>query len=352
VREIEGRALKQLRMIRGIDAELVEGHLQVAAMGAAPVRFELQSKARLSEGDLERLLPRLRSHQAILATRRLSPRRREQLSAADVSWIEYDSGFVHLRAPGLVVDRPEDPGGSRPDDAAPALPSLNGKAGVVVEVLIELAEQERSVKQSEVAHLSGSDQAWVSRIFAALVAAGALEELGSGPGKEWKPLVDELLDLWVRDGGPGPQVTTFYAWVRSPHELVRNLAGLDPVVLPYAVGGVTAANLHAPTLSEAPTPEVWLPAAIPPRRLAEALGGELVESGANARVWQADGDPALRRARALSSWRDLARGELSALRVVSPPRAVVEASRGRGRAQEVADRLRDDLISTWGRRDG
>jgi hypothetical protein len=141
-----------------------------------------------------------------------------------------------------------------------------------------------------------------------------------------------------------------YVWARNTDDLLQRIGALDSARLDYALGGVAAANLHEPTLATTPTPMVWIPVANPPEDAARLLSGEVVNSGANLIVWQAAGDPALRLAKRLGTWRvapdDLVRG----LSVVSPARAAVEAIRAPGRGPEVGQRLRESIIRGAARR--
>lgn len=320
--------------------------LRISVMGAEPVTLVLEVKHRISDEavhQIEALQRRVRNP-VVLVVRDLSAKRRDELRSRSLSWIEYGTGVVHLRAPGLAIDLPEDLTGTR-DTEATGLPSLAGKAGVVVEALLELAREREYVTQPEVAELSGSTQAWTSRVFSGLVVAGALDVLGAGPNKEWRPRVEALLDLWVRDGGPAPTSTGLYVWARSPEHLLGRLAELDQARARYAIGGVVAGDLHEPTLSAPPAPNVWIPAADPPQDFARSLSGDVVDAGANLTVWQAPGDPALRLARSLAHWRTAAKPELSILSVVTPGRAVVECMQAPKRGPEVGEKLRERLVA-------
>jgi len=346
-RRTSQRALERLRKAGGIQADLVADELRIGVMGAEPTRLAMELVARPSEQDLERLLPRLAgaNRPAVLVTRELAARRRQEMRRSNVSWIEYGTGFVHIRAPGLAVDLPEDPALRLAEDEDRGVPSLAGKAGIIVEVLIELAESEPLVRQPRVAELAGVTQAWTSRVFSALVEADALEEIGAGPRKWWRPRVAALLDLWTRNGEALPRVTPLYVWARSPKELLGRFLELDDAGIPYAIGGVAAADIYAPTLTAAPDPEMWIPADIPADAVAQALDGSIIESGANAAIWQVPGDPALRRARPFGAWEELRDDDIRELRLVSPGRAVIEAATGPERAPEVAELLRDELLA-------
>ena len=154
------------------------------------------------------------------------------------------------RVPHLAVDLPEAP--VTETHQARSLPRVSGKAGIVVEALIEMGRRDELVYQPEIAELSGSTQAWTSRVFRELVREGALEVLGRGPAKEWRPKLDELLRLWIADGGPSPAVTGTYLRTRTPSDLLRAVGQIGKDGLSHAIGGVAAADLHEPTLTSVP----------------------------------------------------------------------------------------------------
>ncbi|MEQ9400102.1 MAG: helix-turn-helix domain-containing protein [Longimicrobiales bacterium] len=293
-------------------------------------------------GDIERLPPRKRER-VVLVIPSLSPRRRAELRHQDISWIEYRTGAVHLRVPHLAIDLPEAP--STEADRPTPLPRLSGKAGGVVEALIELGHQRALVTQAEIAELSGSTRAWTSRLFSQLVKAGALEEVGRrGMTKEWHPKLDELLRLWIADEGPSPTVRGLYLWSRTSSDLLKAVGELGADGADYAIGGVAAADLHEPTLTGLPDVAAWIPMATPPEAVAARLRAEFVDSGANLFLWQSPGDAALRMAGPLAHWRGDAPEARRKLRVVTPARAVVEASRASGRGPEVAESLRRRIL--------
>jgi hypothetical protein len=177
----------------------------------------------------------------------------------------------------------------------------------------------------------------VSRLFSRLTELGVLEAHGRAPHKTWL-LSDPgaLLDLWAAEERTTPEeVTGLSVWSRTPDELLDRLISLD-TQFPYALGGAAAANVHAPTLTVTPQPDVWIRADIPAAELAKQLGGEIVESGANVRVLQSARDVALRLAQTLPSKHSHGGG----LSIVSPYRAYVEARATAGRGPEAADALR------------
>jgi len=336
--------MRRLRAAGGIEVRHgVHGDLVLSVKGAQTA-LELEVKHRFSPSVLDQIdrLPAETRDRTVLVVPELPPKRRQELRFRSVSWIEYRTGVVHLRLPHLAIDLPEDPEATA--TTPKAVPSLSGKAGIVVEALIELARQEELVSQPHVAELSGSTQAWASKIFGALVEAEALEVVGRGPSKQWRPRADALLRLWEADGGPSPTATPMHVWSRTSDDLIGSLARFEDAAPAYAIGGAAAANLHEPTLSSIPLVSVWIPASMPPAEIAAKLDAELVESGANVFLWQASGDPSLRLAGPLRKWREDAPESFGRLSVVTPSRAVVEGSRGTGRSPEVADSLRRRIL--------
>ncbi|MHB1193490.1 MAG: hypothetical protein ACYC6F_10635 [Longimicrobiales bacterium] len=342
---VETKVVQRLRAAGGLDVRPGgPGELVVSVRGTETV-LHLEVKHRFTDevlSDIEQLRAQERER-VVLVVPALSPKRRQELRYRDISWIEYKTGAVHLRVPHLAIDLPEEP--PTETDRPTPLPRLSGKAGVVVEALIELGRQQEFVAQADVAELSGSTRAWTSRIFGELVKAEALEDVGRrGLTKEWRPKLDELLRLWSDDEGPSPTVTGMYLWSRTSSDLLQAVGQLGADGATYAIGGVAAADLHEPTLTGVPAVAAWIPMSSPPEGVAARLGAELVDSGANVFLWQAPGDPALRMAGPLARWRSDAPEAFRDLWVVTPTRAVVEAGHASGRGPDVAENLRRRIL--------
>ena len=105
-----------------------------------------------------------------------------------------------------------------------------------------------------------------------------LTERGAGPNRKWK-LTDlgALLDLWAQEEREVERVTGLYVWSRSPAAVYDKLPALNDLKVQWALAGVSAANLYAPTLTTTPNPIVRIDASVPASRVAEALGGEIVQ---------------------------------------------------------------------------
>jgi len=314
-------------------------------VGQGPtVPFELLEIRLLSEERARGLLETVRAAgvRVLIATTRLAPRTRTLLRDAGLSWLERETGRCRLYAPGLLVDIVVHPDLDRVHETGrhtrprTAVPKLRDRSGLIAEALL-LRAGEDPVTLTELAATTRLSRGLVSRLLSRLTELGILEALGKAPHKTWL-LSDPgaLLDLWAAEERTTPEeVTGLSVWSRTPDELLDRLISLD-AQFPYALGGAAAANLHAPTLTVTPQPDLWIPAAIPAAELAKRLGGEIVESGANIRVLQRTGDVALLLAQTLPSKQPRGRG----LSIVSPYRAYVEARAATGRGPEAADALR------------
>ena len=340
--------LRQLRAVPGLQVVVPprngSNRIGLGADQGQVVYFDVLEMRLLSEERARLLLETDRDPGAntLIATTRLAPSTRTLLRDAGLSWLERDSGRSRVYAPGLLVDVviPTDAKrrrGTR-STAQPSrtAPKLRDRSGLIAEALL-LRTHDDLVTLADLAQTAGLSRGMVSRLLARLTELGILETHGKGPHKTWL-LSDPgaLLDLWAAEERTTPElVTDLSVWSRTPDELLDRFTSLD-ARLPYALGGAVAANIHAPTLTVTPRPDVWIPAGTPSAELARQLGGEIVESGANVRVLQSAGDVALHLARTLPSKHK--RG--SGLSVVSPYRAYVEASASSGRGPEAADALR------------
>lgn len=343
-RGIEAKVVQRLQAAGGLEVRPGGPGDLVVSVRDTETHIHLEVKHRFTDevlDQIERLPPRQRER-TVLVVPSLSSKRRQELRHRDISWIEYQTGAVHLRVPHLAVDLPE--GRQATKERSTSLPSLSGKAGIVVEALIEAGQEHELVSQADIAERSGSTRAWTSRIFGELVKAGAMEVMGRGPAKEWRPRLDELFRLWIADEGPAPTVTGMYLWTRAQVDILRALGQFGAERLSYAIGGVAAADLHEPTLTASPVVNTWIPLSTSPERMAVGLGAELVDSGANVFLWQAPGDPALRMAGPLGRWRQDAPEEVRGLSVVTPARAAVEALQATGRGPEVGENLRRRIL--------
>lgn len=350
--------LRLLRSLDEIQAEptLESADVDIRVLGGQLVRFSVIAEPLVSGERASAIVEQLRGSATahpLLATKRLSARSRTILREAGVSWIERETGYCRLVAPGLLVETTiRSPSGDLAESDArhprgkgpPAL--LRGRSGLLAETVLARAPGE-VLRLRAIADAAGLSAALVSRLFDRLTRLGILAARGRGPNKRWA-LHDPgaLLDRWGKEEREAPEeITGISIWSRTPAEIMHRVATtLNEHEIRYAFGGVTAANLHRPTLTVAPTPELWIPADLSARDVARRLGGEVVASGASIRIWQTRGDTALHHATQHST---ADRDVLAPLSVVTPYRAYVEAHRAPGRGADVAEALRRtfDLVS-------
>jgi len=329
--------------------------LLVRIAGGKPVCFEVKNVPVLSQ---ERAMEMIRLSRSgtrkgpcagriLITTGQLSEPMRERLREAGISWIERLSGTCRLIGPGLLVDIT----GKASDDRArkPVRARLRDKSGLLAETLLGLEPDER-FSLVEIARQAGISPALSSRILQRLSHLKVIRRTGAGPVGYWQ-VADPgaLLDLWcAEERSQPPSSAGLYVWSRSAAELYEKLPKLDQAAGDWALGGTGAANLYAPTLTTYPDPVVWVTQRIPAGKIAGALGGEIVDKGANLQIWQSEGDIALRHSKGWSAaFAAGASGDarFTGLRLISKPRAYLEAMAGTGRSVEVARNLRQAILS-------
>jgi hypothetical protein len=102
--------------------------------------------------------------------------------------------------------------------------------------------------------------------------------------------------------------------------------------------------VYAPTLTVIPEPTVWFDARLPAEQVARAIGGEIVEKGANLQLWQSEQCLALTHA---TLWKPPGAAALESgeLRIVTRARAYIEALKEGRRSAEIAQNLREKVLS-------
>ena len=342
---------RRLRSIPGLDSvgepqsKSRYGRIKLRAVEGRFVQFDVVEDRTISEERAHALAettsqggPRL-----LVATLRLTPSARAVLREAGISWIEKETGRCRMSGPGLLVEiemkgdawRKRDATRSQHPKVSPAL--LRDKSGLLAEALL-VRDPKAQISVTALAAESGLSIALVSRLFARLTELGILEAHGRRPRKQWT-LRDPaaLLDRWADEERSEPDETTHLSvWSRTTEDFLTQLAQIEESHLRYAVGGVVAANLYAPSLTATPIPEIWIPAELSASKFGDSLGARVVESGANLRIMQHRGDAALIAAQTLS----MATSRFPGLRVISKYRAFVEARRSAGRGPDVASALR------------
>ena len=345
--------IRRLRNVDGLSVQADETGtlLFLSAKGGKRQRFRVRCLSVLSKESAEKQseTPQTGPDHLLLAVPRLAPDTRNILSGSGFSWIESETGVCHLAAPGILVETVlKDPGQSADSDAARA--KLIDRSGLIAEVILVsfLGEELRLGTVARQAHVSN---ALVSRIFSRLSSLKILEQEGAGPYRSWR-LRDPgaLLELWSTEERRPVRTTSIYVWSRSPAELIGKLPRLHELKVQWAVSGLCAANLYAPTLSTTPDPTIWFDASHPAGEVASLLGGEIVEKGANLQVWQSPANFPLYNLKPQITkgyQQSLAPGS-GLLNLVSEPRAYVESSGLPGRALEVAQNLREGILKKHG----
>lgn len=280
----------------------------------------------------------------LLASRQLSARTREMLRTDGLSWAEELTGVCHLVGPGLLVDV----GGSvdlerRPE--SPARARLRDRSGLLAEALL-MARPEDRIHLRTIAKRAQVSTALASRVLNRLSKINLIQTHNAGPNRYWQ-LVDRggLLDLWATEEHQRPEETTgLYVWSRSPQGLFEKLPLINHLTERWAFGGPAAANSYAPTLTTYPDPTVWVDARIPPEDVARTLQGEIVDKGSNLQLWQSERNLALELANLLKPSEPSSLPRNPELRVVSKPRAYIEAVGGAGRSPEIAQNLRERIL--------
>jgi hypothetical protein len=304
---------------------------------------------------------------------------REQLADARLSWIERDTGVLHIDVSPYYIHtaEPTRPGVAKRragDERSTAKrPSrLVGRSGRCAESLLLWHDangdnHDSTITSVVLAQLADVDQALASRVLHRLEQAEALTPNRRGRRTlGWaisRP--DRILDLWADEDTKSPKRTLAYVWAPSPRALLEEFRKLSDVALYWALGGVSAANLYAPTLTAEPIPTLWIPDSVPASAALKALSGEAVTEGHNLVLQQTPNDPwALNRMEPTRQYEDAPRDPrtrvievlgpaiyswnpsrpLPTVPLVSKPRAYVEAvHEKRGRAAEVAEALRKAL---------
>jgi hypothetical protein len=344
--------IRILRQIHGISFTQIEpGAFYLSVAEGKRFKFSVQLLNVLSRekaGDLvEEWNRRAHGERPLFAVRHISAHTREVLRAGGLSWVEGQTGICHIVAPGILIDtRVED----AEQEESTSVPSrLRDRSGLIAEALLSM-DQNCAIRVSAITKQTQVSAGLVSRVFRRLTNLGILDEHGAGPNRYWH-LKDfgALLELWGQEERQVERVTNLYVWSRSPQALYERLPKLHDLKAQWAIAGVAAANLYAPTLSTAPNPIIRLDAAVPAKEVASLLAGEVVDKGANLEVWQTAGNLALQKAKPwMSTAGAIGDPAGGLLQIISRPRAYIESIAGPGRAPEVAQNLRERMISTHG----
>ena len=339
--------------------------------------------SRLVESGLHR---ESRGVPCIYATPALRPSLRKRMAEQRLSWIEADGSALHLDLGTYYIHDIPDTSNS----AEPATLRSRGKqrrggdrparlvdqSGVCAEAIILwwLATRQRPehlplLTPSTLAEASGVTAPLAGRVLHRLEQIGALvaDRVGKRTLSWSVQNIEAVLQTWATEDREPARVSRAYVYARHAGELHSKLAGLSNTFDAWALGGVAAANEYAPTLTTDPMPTVWIPNYSPVEKAAKAIGGEIVEEGANVIFWQAPKDawarfcygasnasgtnspPPMLHRLLRESMMDAVRGRNieahdHAMRMVSPVRALQQTLQDdRGRSDQVALALSERL---------
>jgi hypothetical protein len=373
------RRLKQIPNSH-IEPLAAPGHLAIRIGNRERVVFEVTSRLSQSGAEVLKYAREFKRHQPgkprpLLALDNLSRTIQHEMTHAGVSWVERRTGVVHVEADGLYVhdtgliaevhddrNQEHDVGLKRPT-------RLRGMSGRCAEALLLQSAShldDVTITPSELASLAAVSVPLANAVLRRLESAGAVTADRVVQRARAYHLTHPalVLDIWSEEEDFASTNTTLaYVWAPSFQQFLHELSRLSENVPAWALGGETAANLYAPTLTTDPTVMIWIPDAMPAEDIATALGGKVVTDGANMTIRQLARDPwarfrhptnpLLSSNNHLHEIPGLARDNatiipgaerLPPLWLVSKPRAIVEAAReGRGRSEEVADAARQSL---------
>jgi len=334
---------RRLRAVPGLEIrEAGPDRIEVLRRGSKAT-LHVRPHARLGSREVEGILRQRHGRKELLATRALGPAVRDTLARAHLSWVERETGVVHLDTGSLFVH--VEPGTPTPQADTPrASPVLafGGVAGVLAEVLLE-EYRGRPFTLREAAERVHATKGRVSQVFSQWVAAEILAAEGRTRTRVYELRAPgRLLDGWAGSGVTAPEHRTgLFAWSRTPADLYPRLRALDAAGISWAVGGMAAAHAYAPTLSALPAPQVWVQASVPAAEVAHVLDADVVgvDEKPNLVLWQTEGDPAL----VLAARRDAPALRQASVPLVSRPRAYAEARAAGGRGVDVAEALREEM---------
>ena len=341
-----------LHQVEGISFTPINGEsFKVSVPGGKHYTFTIRSFPSLSREKALHLITSWKDSNStrirpIVASRKLAPPTRDILRQANVSWIEAETGVCHFVAPGILIDTTIEEHGRQQDSDATKI-RLRDRSGLIAEAVLTSSRADE-LRLASIVKQTNVSSGLVSRLFRRLTDLEILTERGAGPNRKWK-LTDlgALLDLWAQEEREVERVTGLYVWSRSPAALYDKLPVLNDLKVQWALAGVSAANLYAPTLTTTPNPIIRIDASVPASRVAEMLGGEVVQKGANLHLWQTTGNAALYKvAPWVTAHGGIGRASEGLLQIVSQPRAYIESITGPGRTPDVAQNLRERMIAS------
>ena len=249
-------------------------------------------------------------------------------SAARHNHIFLPSGGYRIVAPGVALINAES---TVLEDVSRQV-RLTGRTGVLAETL--LLGGRRSWTVRDLATAAAVSPTLAHRVVTRLEGEGFLTPHGRGREKT-RILTDSqaLAELWGREERPPKPFLRGFLYGATLEVVVRKILERVPR---GAVGGVVAANLYKPILTQVPPPvRVWVPVGFAGDTFARdtltSIGFEQTLAGANIEFVQAKSDP----------WQ--VHRNTDGLPKVSSWRAWLEIAKAEGRTEDLAECLRSDL---------
>ena len=260
---------------------------------------------------------------------------RELLRSNGIGLID-GGGYAHVELPGLLL-HVADPGLRTIRAEGPGRPTrLTGKAGVVAQAMLLDRDRDRAWGVQDLAATAGVSPALAHRVLARLDAEHLINTIGAGP-RRTRTITDPaaLLDLWAEEmTDHHVQRHQLYRLARSPDEVLTKAgAGLRRAGIGYAATGAAVAARMAPFITAVPVTEIWIAAITDPTAAAAAIDAEVVPTGHNLVLLQAQDDTPLAFHR-----------DQDGLTVVNPYRLYYDLRRDPRRGREQADRLRQEIL--------
>jgi transposase len=243
-------------------------------------------------------------------------------------------GNAHIELPGLLVhlegrrDRPIKQTSAQPPTR------LSGKAGIAAQAL--LLAPERRWKVAELAEIAGISAALAHRVLARLEREEIVAVEGMGPRRTRQLRRPEaLLDLWAEEAiDRRVRRVRAFRLSRDPRSLADTVSdALQKAGIEYAVTGAAAALRIAPFVTAVPVIDMWVTDRAELTSAVELAGAELVESGHNLVLAQAEGDGPL-----------AFRAKADDVSIVNRFRLYLDLRADPRRGREQAERLREEVI--------
>lgn len=288
---LEGRALRVLRGVPGLQAEAGPRGLLVAGQTRTPIVVRARGRVGVAEAWDVLRTAQFETAPMLLVAEETTVAARDLLAGNQISVVD-GLGNVHLQMPGLLVHLE---GKRRPDKRGRGRTArLAGKAGVAAQVL--LLQGDRDWRVQDLAREAQVSVGLAHRVLDRLERDGILKAEGAGPGRV-RRVVNRagLLDLWAEEGTDrNVERAVAYKLARDPRDLATTVGGaLDQEGVAHAFTGAAAAALDAAFITAVPLTELWITGAVRFEDAAAAAKAEIVGEGGNLILLQTGDDTPL-----------------------------------------------------------